>query len=98
MKPLSKSLSAGEGLCKSVTGVSINFSNRNSKMIRLMNYLVACLCLLSCKKSIATNGNGGATSPPPADTIVNIVTDKAVYKPGDVIHFTIDKALPASAK
>ena len=31
-------------------------------------------------------------------TLVNISTDKAVYNPGDIVSFTIDKDLPASAR
>src|SRR5690348_3051348 len=65
-------------------------------MIKLLSYLITCFSLISCKKNIVANS--GSQINPTADTIVNITTDKAVYKPGDVIHFSIDKNLPSSAK
>ena len=35
---------------------------------------------------------------PGGDTLVVLATDKACYHPGDAVTFTIDKALPATAK
>lgn len=49
------------------------------------------------------NGGGGEVGrvteviPVISDLTVNLTTDKACYKPGEVIHFTAD-ALPAGAK
>ena len=65
-------------------------------MMNFLSYVLSCFLLMSCKKNV--DGGGTITNPPTTDTIVNIVTDKAVYKPGDAIHFSIDKTLPLSAK
>lgn len=66
-------------------------------MMNFLSYFLSCFLLMSCKKNVGGNNTG--TNPPPAsDTVVNIISDKAVYKPGDAIHFTIDKTLPSSAK
>ena len=35
---------------------------------------------------------------PGGDTLVVLATDKACYHPGDAVVFTIDKALPPTAK
>ncbi|MEO8710963.1 MAG: glycoside hydrolase family 66 protein [Parafilimonas sp.] len=64
----------------------------------MLSYLFVFLSIISCKKNISPHGNGTTNNPPAADTSINIITDKAVYKPGDVISFFIDKSLPASAK
>ena len=61
----------------------------------IANYLFAGLVFFGCKKP-ASQGN-----PIPvyhADTTVSITTDKANYSPGDLVSFSIDKPLPASAK
>jgi len=42
------------------------------------------------------NGDDPGTVNP--DVTVNITTDKAAYKPGDMVNFNIDKGLPASAR
>ncbi len=65
-------------------------------MMNFLSYFLSCFLLMSCKKNV--DAGGTISNPPITDTIVNIVTDKAAYKPGDVIHFSIDKTLPASAK
>lgn len=65
-------------------------------MMNLLLVISGFLLSMGCKKS-----NGVPAGPdihPVTDTLVNIVTDKAVYNPGDVIHFTIDKELPSSAR
>src|SRR5947209_15199346 len=64
----------------------------------MLNYLFVFLSVISCKKNDSPAGNGTTTNPPSTDTSINIITDKAVYKLGDVINFSIDKNLPASAK
>ena len=55
-------------------------------MMNVLSYFLSFFILMSCKKNV--DGGGTTTNPPTTDTIVNIVTDKAAYKPGDVIHFT----------
>jgi len=57
--------------------------------------LLTGLVLFGCKKNIAQQSRGNN---PSGDTLVEITTDKAAYKPGEQIAFTIDKALPASAR
>jgi dextranase len=61
----------------------------------IANYLFAGLVFCGCKKP-ASQGN--AISVYHADTTVSIITDKANYSPGDLVSFSIDKPLPASAK
>lgn len=57
-----------------------------------------CLQIIACSKS-QTNSNNNNNNPPyAADTTVMIKTDKAVYNPGDIVSFSIDKTLPATAK
>ncbi|MBN8851722.1 MAG: cycloisomaltooligosaccharide glucanotransferase [Sphingobacteriales bacterium 50-39] len=56
--------------------------------------LAGVFSLTACKKD-------GSHSTPPVyagDTTVALTTDKAVYKPGDAVLFTMDKALPATAR
>jgi dextranase len=68
------------------------------KMIaNLINSLLTCLVFFGCKKN-DTASNPGITNVTTIDTIVALVTNKAVYNPGDVITFSIDKPLPSSAK
>ncbi|MEP6467566.1 MAG: glycoside hydrolase family 66 protein, partial [Parafilimonas sp.] len=67
-------------------------------MINILSYFLSCFIFLGCKKNIIPGGNGNTNNPPAADTSINIITDKAVYKPGDIINFSIDKNLPSSAK
>ena len=67
-------------------------------IINFLNFFVSCFLLLSCKKNISSGEDGTVNNPPSTDTSVNITTDKAAYKPGEVIHFSIDKILPSSAK
>lgn len=67
-------------------------------MMNFLSYLLSCFILISCKKHVAGSGNDATDPPPASDTIVNFITDKAAYKPGDEIHFSIDKTLPSSAK
>lgn len=49
---------------------------------------------------VACSKSNTQPSPPvySADTTVVFNTDKAVYKPGDRVNFTIDKSLPSTAK
>jgi dextranase len=61
----------------------------------IANYLFAGLVFCGCKKP-ASQGN--AIPVYHADTTVSITTDKANYSPGDLVSFSIDKPLPASAK
>jgi len=46
------------------------------------------------KDNTAITNNGGTTN----ITTVNITTDKSAYNPGDAVTFTIDQALPSTAK
>ncbi len=65
----------------------------------MMNFMLVIswfLLSMGCKKN--SNVPKGANIHPVTDTLVNILTDKAVYDPDDVIHFTIDKDLPSSAR
>lgn len=64
-------------------------------MIRRCIYLFSGLILLGCKKNIAQENRNINFS---TDTIVEMTTDKACYKPGEMINFTVNKSLPASAK
>lgn len=60
----------------------------------LLTFLI--LTTVSCIKDDSTT----TTPTPPASNpfTVNVSMDKAVYNPGDVVSFTIDKDLPSSAK
>jgi dextranase len=61
-------------------------------MKKMFIYTILCALLLSsCQK-----GDDPVTVIP--GVTVNITTDKAVYQPGDIVNFTIDKDLPASAR
>ncbi|MGN6248551.1 MAG: glycoside hydrolase family 66 protein [Ginsengibacter sp.] len=65
----------------------------------MMNFVLIIswfLLSMGCKKNSTVPGRPDVH--PVTDTLVNIVTDKAVYNPGDVIHFTIDKELPSTAR
>jgi dextranase len=50
-----------------------------------------------CKKDKLAD-NTGLIQTPAAGNLVNITTDKAFYKPGEEVNFTLDKALPATVK
>jgi len=47
---------------------------------------------------MASCNNGDDAGAPVKNVTINITTDRAVYNPGDVVSFYIDKSLPASAK
>lgn len=56
-------------------------------------FLIYCMTILSgCNK----NDDDSSIISPENTIAVNISTDKAVYKPGDIVTFTADKDLPAS--
>ncbi len=59
---------------------------------------ISLLFIFSLLTSSCSKGNTNAVTPTPTVTSVKISTDKACYSPGDEITFTIDKALPATAK
>ncbi len=65
-------------------------------MLTNIKFLFALLFIFGCKKDMGSSGSPGNTYS--ADTTVSIKTDKAMYKPGEVISFTIDKTLPATSK
>ncbi|HVY74017.1 MAG TPA: glycoside hydrolase family 66 protein [Puia sp.] len=63
---------------------------------QFFGYAFSWCVFLACKKD---NGNGGGTAGGSStDTTVTIITDKAVYRPGEAVNFSIDKDLPSSAK
>lgn len=64
-------------------------------ILRIAIYLFTGFSFFSCKKA-HTSGNIVTTYP--GDTTISITTNKASYKPGDEISFSIDKSLPATAK
>jgi dextranase len=66
------------------------------KMMNFLVFVAGISLTAGCNKSTAIPRQ--TTNRPANDTVVNIVTDKAVYSPGDVIHFSINKELPPSAK
>lgn len=57
--------------------------------------MVAISC--GCKKDSLVD-NTGLIKTVTAGSLANITTDKAFYKPGDEVNFTLDKALPATVK
>lgn len=61
--------------------------------------LLAASITTGCGKEKITDNTGlidhGSTG---TAVTVNVSTDKAAYKPGDAVKFTIDKALPSTAK
>lgn len=59
---------------------------------------ISFLFIFSMLTSSCSKGNTNSVKPAPVVTSVKISTDKACYAPGDEITFTIDKALPATAK
>jgi len=61
----------------------------------MLMMLAAISC--GCKKDKVVD-NTGLIKTATTTTLAGISTDKAFYKPGDEIVFTLDKALPASAK
>ena len=67
-------------------------------IMNFLSYFLWCVISLSCKKNDSPGGNGILNNPQRTDTSINLITDKALYKPGDIIDFSIDKSLPASAK
>ncbi|MGH2566241.1 MAG: glycoside hydrolase family 66 protein, partial [Ginsengibacter sp.] len=71
---------------------------KHGMMLNFLSYFLWCFISLSCKKNVSSGGNRTTNNPPATDTSINLITDKSVYKPGDVINFSIDKSLPASAK
>ena len=64
-------------------------------MLRIAAYLFTSFSLVSCKKIVS---RGSVITIYSADTTVTITTDKASYKPGNLIYFSMDKSLPATAK
>lgn len=58
--------------------------------------LLICFQVIACTKTTSQTNNGSTTYT--ADTTITIKTDKSVYNPGDKVSFSIDKALPATAK
>jgi dextranase len=67
-----------------------------SMMIHLFSYAFSCCLFLACKKN--NDAGSGTVGPASTDTSVLITMDKAAYKPGDPVTFSIDKDLPPSAK
>lgn len=65
--------------------------------LKFLSCISCSIIMLSCSKGSQING-GKANTLSYDDTTVNITADKASYSPGDVMNFTIDKTLPASAK
>jgi len=57
-------------------------------------YLLFVLILIGCKRSETS----AATPYNPPLTKVSLTIDKARYNPGDVVHFTVNKDLPSTAK
>ncbi len=67
-------------------------------MMSLVSYLLSFFIFIACKRNVEPGGSTPPNNSPAADTAINISTDKAAYKPGDVINFKIDKVLPLTAK
>jgi dextranase len=61
----------------------------------IAKYLFVGFIFCGCKK---TNSQSNPTTIYQGDTIVSLITDKACYKPGEQVSFSMDKPLPASAK
>ncbi|MEP6949479.1 MAG: glycoside hydrolase family 66 protein [Ginsengibacter sp.] len=64
-------------------------------IIRIAIYLFTGFSFFCCKKASNT---GNTITPYSGDTTISIMTDKASYKPGDQVSFSMDKSLPATAK
>jgi len=64
-------------------------------MVKALAYFSAALMLICCKKTSASSDGSVVYS---GDTTVVLATDKASYRPGEVVSFTMDKSLPATAK
>jgi dextranase len=69
-------------------------------MIRLCTVALMFTTLTSgCAKDKIKDNTGLINNGNTTTTVtVNVTTDKAAYKPGDVVTFTIDQTLPATAK
>jgi dextranase len=60
--------------------------------------LLLALLAAGCQKSKITDNTGPVPVVNATAVSTGISTDKAVYKPGDQVNFTLDNALPATAK
>ena len=62
----------------------------------MFKYVLYAVLLYACHKPASMASSGMARYD--ADTAVMITTDKACYSPGEIVSFTSDKVLPATAR